>query len=329
MKKVLLILLINLSLYSNETNTNQDLINFEAAQKYIEEIDFREKIRTAADCIDAISTKDLNVTGITNKLTNISNSTLHILSDKLSYFNVKKAQSVTYEVRVTTTKGVHSSGTAIALTSDGTLITTYHNIASYKTLEVIDHKGQRHPAKVGKVSAEHDLAYIHIDAKDIAYARVADASYLGQDIYILSHNNFLLTGIASELKPDAIVLNVEVRKGTSGAGVFNKNNELISILISKDTLHKTSRSIRPHTFKQVTDSYTNQKATHKDINDYDTSFCYNKDASEVWKEYTKSKDLRRQEIHALFKGLCNKVENRDLTSDEAQFIFESARHRLF
>lgn len=35
------------------------------------------------------------------------------------------------------------------------------------------------------------------------------------------------------------------------------------------------------------------------------------------------------EFHALFIDLCKKVEDRDLTTDEAQFIFHQAKIRFF
>ena len=49
----------------------------------------------------------------------------------------------------------------------------------------------------------------------------------------------------------------------------------------------------------------------------------------IWTKFAKSKDPKVQEFHALFVGLCSKVVNRDLTTDEGQYIFEKARTRLF
>lgn len=326
MKVIIVMLFFISSLLSGEPE--KGFMDIEAFKKITNEINIEEVLRDTSDYLDSLSSKDLNITGITSKLNNFADNALYKLKEKVRYFNVHKAQSVTYEVRVTTKKDIHSSGSAVALSSDGKLITAYHNIASYKSIQVVNSKGQSYPVKLGKVSVEHDLVYLYIDAENIPYAKAATKAYLGQDIYILSYDNLLLTGITSQIKENNIILNVEARKGTSGGGVFNSNNELVSILISKDVLDKTSTSVKPTVFHQVTEDYEVAKGVQRDANKYDTNYCYNKDDSKVWREHAKSKDLKIQELHALFKGLCNKVENRDISADEAQFIFESARYRL-
>lgn len=311
MKKVLLLIFLSLSLHSNDF-MDKVHTNIESIENTINEINFRKVIRRTADYFDHLSSQNI----------------IDKINEKFASFYVREAQSVTYEVKVTTRKDIKSSGTAVAIASNGTLITTYHNIARYKKIEVVNDQGKTFPVRVGKVSLDHDLAYLYIDAKNIPYAKVAKDSKLGQDVYILSHDGLLLSGIASQVKRNSVVINVEARKGTSGGGVFNKNNELISILVTKDILDKTSTSVRANMFGKITQEYKEQKSTHKDMKDYDTNYCYNKDDSHVWKEHAKSKDLNMQELHALFIGLCNKVENRDITADQAQFIFESVRHRL-
>jgi S1-C subfamily serine protease len=245
-------------------------------------------------------------------------------------FNVKKAQLVTYEVRVKTKKGISGSGTAIALSSTGKLITAYHNIDSYESIIVIDSESNEYNATIGHISTENDLAYLYIDTKAKPFVTFANEVELGEDIFILSYDDLLLKGIVSKNNPNSIILNVEAQKGTSGGGVFNSKNELVAILLQKDYLDKTSYAVKPNMFKNITQNFIYKKELlNLDSNNYDNSYCYDKNDLKVWAKYAKSKDPKIQEFHAIFLGLCKKVEDRDLTTEEAQFIFEQSRTRLF
>ncbi len=247
-------------------------------------------------------------------------------SDK---FNVKKAQEVTYEVKVTTLDNKVSSGTAIALSSDGKLITAYHNIDAYKIITIVDFRGKEYSATVGKISVKNDLAYLYIDVTQIPYVKLANDLSLGDDVYMLSYDNLLLKGIISQNKINTVIVNVEINKGASGGGVFNNKNELIAILLNKDLLDKTSLAVKPSLFNSIAESFKYKKELLKiGSNNYNNSYCYNKEELKIWEKYAKSDDIAIQELHAIFIGLCKKVEKRDLTTESAQFIFESARSRL-
>lgn len=245
-------------------------------------------------------------------------------------FNVKKAQEVTYEVRVIKRDGTAGSGTAIALSSSGKLVTAYHNIDSYKSIVVIDNKGNKYKAKVGHISIDNDLAYLYINTKNKPFVHFAKSIQLGDDIYILSYENILLKGIISQNNPDDVMINVEAKEGTSGGGVFNTKNELVAILLRKDYLNKTSYAIKTAMFHKITQNFlSKKKLLNFNSKNYDTSYCHNKHDLKIWAKNAKSKNPRVLEFHALFIGLCKKVEDKDLTTDEAQFIFHQAKIRLF
>ncbi|MFT5662164.1 MAG: hypothetical protein ACI9TV_002812 [Sulfurimonas sp.] len=319
MKLLFLITLLSTLLFSaNESFSKEN------------EINITELLRSTADYLDDFSAKDLNITSITNKLNSITDDTLQKLSAKLSYFNVEKVQSVTYEVKVTTKKGIEASVTAVALTSYGTLVTAYHNVEAYKKITVVDYQGKKYSATIGKISAENDLAYLHIKAKNIPFTTLANHTLLGEEIYLLSYESLLLEGIVSQIKPNNIIINIEAKKGTSGGGVFNNSNELVSILIRKDIVDKTSSSVRHNAFHSIVENFQYKDEMKNPYgNDYDNSYCYNEDDLKIWNQYAKSYDFRTQEMHALFIGLCKKMKNKDLTTEQAEFIFESSRVRLF
>lgn len=320
MKKILLFLLISLNLYSSE-NASEKLIDFGAIEKTINEVNVREFLRSTADCLDSLSTKDLST---------LRDNALNKLNEKLNYFNLQEAQAVTYEVRVLTTKNATVKGTAVALTSDGTLITRYHTIGSYKNITVINSKGQKYDATVGKISVANDLAYLHIKVKDIPFATLADSITLGEEIHFLSYQNLLLQGIASKINPESVILNIDTTRGSSGAGVFNNANELVSIVLKKDILDKTTFSIRHNAFDTIIEEFKPQNEIFNVYtNSYDNSYCYDEDELKKWNKDAKSKDLRALELHALFLGLCKKVGDEDLSTEQAEFILESSRHRLF
>ena len=232
-------------------------------------------------------------------------------------FDVKKAQEITYEVKVIKKNNTIRSGTAIEINKDGKLITAYHYIVSYKDIKIVGSNSMEYNVTVGKVSIDNDLAYLYIDVKDIPFVRLADNIDLGEDIYLLSYDNLLLTGIISQIKDNGILLNIEAKKCTSGGGVFNNKNELVAILLSKDILYKTSFAATTKSFQKITQNYHEKAKLNLDTNNYDYSYCNDKDDLKLWNKYSKSNDLKVQEFHALFIGLCEKVKNKDLTTEMA------------
>ena len=333
-QKILIISLLILNLYSDDkidynTSLHQ---SWESIKNTAKNIDTDKLIKDSSDYVDSINTKENRDKALIiyesskKKLSELTSN----ISCSFNKFNVKKAQQVTYEVRVKTKKGITGSGTAIALSSTGKLVTAYHNIDSYKSILVIDSESNEYNATVGHISIKNDLAYLYIDTKNKPFVSIAKDTKLGDDLYLLSYDNLLLKGIVSKNNINDITLNVEAKKGTSGGGVFNDKNELVAILLRKDYLDKTSYAVKPNTFKNITQNFVYKKELlNFDSNNYDNAYCYNEDDLKIWAKYAKSKDPKVQEYHALFLGLCKKVEDRDLTTEEAQFIFESTRTRLF
>ena len=255
--------------------------------------------------------------------------TLTLYADQGS-FDVKKAQAITYKVEVLTNNNEHNDGTAVALSSDGKLITAFHVIDDYKSIKLIANSGQEYNATVGKVSVKSDLAFLHIDAKDIPYAQLKEQKRLGERVYILSFEDLLLSANIAQIKPTGIVLNLDTKPGTSGGGVFDENNNLVAILLREDILHDTSFAVSVEQLSSVTEPYkvgVDQKNIALTKN-YDTSYCHDKEDLAVWNSLAKSPNLKVQELHALFLGLCTKVEKHDLTTDQAQLIFENSKERL-
>lgn len=334
MKNILIILLLVFNLYSNDKLDYNETIyqSWESIKAKAKDIDTDKIIKDGSDYIESLNTqenRDKAVFIYKSSKQKLSQLTSNI-SCTLNKFNVKNAQQVSYEVRVINKDNTKGSGTAIAITSNGTLVTAYHNIDSYKSIVVIDSDSNEYNATVGNISIKDDLAYLYIETTNKPFVTLAKNTQLGDDIYLLSYDNLLLKGIVSKNKQDSVIINVEARKGASGGGVFNSKNELVAILIKKDYLDKTSYAVKPNMFSEITHSFVYKKELlNLDSNNYDNSYCYDKDDLKIWTKNAKSKDPKVQEFHAIFIGLCKKVGDRDLTTEQAQFIFEQTRTRLF
>ncbi|MCK9490733.1 MAG: serine protease [Sulfurimonas sp.] len=255
---------------------------------------------------------------------------LLVCSISIHAFDVKIAQKLTYRLDVQTVDGIKGLGTAVAISSDGKLITAYHNVDSAKSVVVVDYKGNQHNVTIGEISVEHDLAYLYIEAKEISFAKLSTTTpKLADDIHVLSYDNLLLKGIVSKVEENGVIINVEISKGTSGGGIFNSKNELVAVALNKDMLDNTSFGATVNVFKSIIDKYKPLQLQKSSSNNYDHSYCQNEDDLAVWSKHAKSSNLNIQEYHALFLGLCEKVKNRDLTTEQAQIIFMKANKRLF
>ena len=245
-------------------------------------------------------------------------------------FHVKEAEAVTYKVKVLTNNNEHNDGTAVALSRSGKLITAFHVIDDYKSIKLIANSGKEYNATIGKISVKNDLAFLHINAKDISYAHFTEQKKLGERVYVLSSDNLLLSANIAQLKATGIMLNLDTKSGTSGGGVFDKENKLIAILLREDILHDTSFAVSVSQLHSITEPYSVRidKKSIALIKNYDTSYCHDKTELTIWNKLAKSHNLKVQELHALFLGLCIKVGHHDLTTDQAQLIFENSRKRV-
>jgi hypothetical protein len=319
MRYLIIILLFVLSLAAQENNTTStDYCNklMAYSKEYLQHIDSKE------------NKEKLKVlyTQASNKITSVTSD----IACSLNKFNVKAALTVTYTVKVTTKDNKVGYGTAVAISSNGKLVTAYHNIDSYKKITVLLQDHKQYSVKVGKISIKNDLAYLYINVKKIPYVKMVKHTQLGEDVYILGYENLLLKGIISKNNKDSIIINVEAEKGMSGGGVFNTKNELVAILLDKDYLDKTSYAVKTNQFPTIAKKFVYKKRLLSlgKSNNYDNSYCYDKNELSIWAKYAKSSNPNTQELHALFLGLCQKVGNRDLTTEEAQYIFNRARKRL-
>lgn len=181
MKKIFILLLLTLlSLNANDTNETK-IIDLDLIQSLSKNFDSTQLLEIGTLYLQSINNQENKdkVIEIETKLKKIVQGTFTTINSKKNHFNVQKAQSLTYEVRVLTKDGTNGSGTAIALSSDGKLITAYHNIHSYQTITVIDNHGNEYIPSIGKISIKNDLAYLHIPVKNIAYANIAKDIKLG------------------------------------------------------------------------------------------------------------------------------------------------------
>lgn len=356
MKKIILILLLTLSIQADVKSTYEDTLVY--LQNMID-IDNNQTNTLAQRTYNFYN--NLNIPQKTAKAQEIYQNSKHKIRDlavnglidihcskelseedkkecvywskqaRAKIVDVEKLKKVTYQLEIKNDDNIVVLASAVALSRDGKLVTAYHNIDLAKSIIAIDYKGTEYKVSVGKVSAENDLAYLYIDGKNIDFTKVSlQKNILGDKFFILNSENLLLEAMVSKVKNNVLIINTEFEKATSGAGVFNARNELVAIALRKDVIVNTSSAAPVHIFKEIKNEYKKKsKVLSFDNSNYDTSDCENEDNLAVWNKHAKSSDLYIQELHALFLGLCQKINNRDLTTDEAQIIYESSYKRLF
>lgn len=133
--------------------------------------------------------------------------------------DVDKLKQITYKLNIQAVDGQEYLGSAVALSKDGKLVTAYHNVDSVKNIVATDYKGNEHNATLGKISVNNDLAYIYIEVNDIPFAQLSSKEEkLADEVYILNAKHRLNKGMLSKIDKHGVVLNIEITKGTSGAG---------------------------------------------------------------------------------------------------------------
>ena len=253
-----------------------------------------------------------------------------VLQVSLFGFDANSALAITYKVESFTKEGGIDTGTAVAIGPKGRLVTALHVIENYKKIRVLSYNKKEYAAKVVAVSQKRDLALLKIDAENIPYAHTSTKTTLDQPVYLLGYDGLLTKGSIAQIKSDGLLINIDTKQGTSGGGIFDKKNNLLGILLHKDILRNMFFAASVNSFKSIDEPYKEgiRKKELSFTNNYDTSYCHDPHDLAVWKKFSKSKELKIQELHALFIGLCKKVENHDLTTEQADYIFENARKRL-
>jgi hypothetical protein len=233
-----------------------------------------------------------------------------------------------FNVEVTTIVNSYSFGSAVLISNKGNFVTAYHVISDAKTIEVIDKTGKRHSAAIGKVSIEDDLAYLHINNFYNEAVHMDTNISWSEDIYSLSGKGLLLKGIISG-KDEKIILNYKVPQGNSGGGVFNKKGNLIAIISKSSINGGITYATTVNNFKNITSDFEYKKSINLKSNNHDYSYCSTSKTLNTWKNLTESDDIQMHTLHAIFLGLCEKVKRKDLTTEEADYIFLLNRKRLF
>ena len=82
-------------------------------------------------------------------------------------------------------------------------------------------------------------------------------------------------------------------------------------------------------FKDIVEEFTYQETLDMKSNNYDYSYCTTDETLNSWKKIIKSGNIKTHTLHAIFLGLCEKVKRKDMTTEEADYIFFENRKRLF
>ena len=319
MKQLLIILLLLSSVYSRDFK--QEILDIEFIETLVKELDTDELIKIGEEYIDSVSLetdKDKaseKAQEIQDKIQEMAEKTFKTMKSKVRHLNVEEARNITYEVKVLTQEDGVLHGTAVALSRDGKLITRYSTIDRYKEIIIIDSRRNAYTPKVGKISRENDLAYLYINVMNIPYVSTAGRVEKGEKLYSLNYEGILLSGVAVNIKENTVNFNTSAKNARVEGGIFNDGNQLISF-----------HNSRPRAFKSIKEEFKYQALKSKP---YDIAYCNKENDLRIWEANRNSKDLNVQEFHALFVGLCQKVENKDLTRQEARGIFEKSRSRIF
>ncbi|MBC8237223.1 MAG: trypsin-like peptidase domain-containing protein [Helicobacteraceae bacterium] len=356
MKKIILILLLTLSIHADVKSTYEDTLVYledmididnnqtntlaQRTYKFYKNLNIPQKTAKAEEIYKNSKEKirELAVSGLIK--IHCSDELNEVDKEECVYWSkqaqaktadIEKLKQVTYQLKIQTEDNTISVATAVALSRNGKLVTAYHNIDAAKSIVAVDYKGAEYNVKLGEVSVENNLAYLYAEVKNIDFAKISlQKNIPGDKVFILNAKNFLLEAMVSKIKNNVLIINTEFEKDTSGAGVFNARNELVAIALSKDVIINTLSARPVNVFKEIKNTYQKKpEALSFDNSDYDTSDCENEDNLAIWNKHAKSSDLYIQELHALFLGLCQKINHRDLTTDEAQIIYESNYKRLF
>lgn len=140
--------------------------------------------------------------------------------------------------------GRRGAGAGVVWRSNGLIVTNNHVIAHGKPRVTLD-DGREYPARILAQDAEIDLALLHIEAKDLPAAPIADSRGLrvGQMVMAIGHpwgqRACLTTGIVSGLsqvetrgqRGSAPVIRSDVRlaPGNSGGPLINASGGVVGI----------------------------------------------------------------------------------------------------
>jgi len=213
---------------------------------------------------------------------------------------------------------------AVAI-DENTLITSYHGVDDIKQLKLSNEKNTFN-ATIDKVAIANDLASLKIKDSVDSIAFSKEKPKIGDTVDIVGYDSFITTKI-HDITDDSIVFNLAVASGVSGSGVF-LNNKLIGVILRVDILSNSTYASKVSNIDQVVEPHKMIKMPSTKLKNHDTSYCNDPEQLEAWRKITQTTNLEIHKLHAIFIGLCQKVKNRDLTTDEAAVIFDSTKEEI-
>lgn len=243
--------------------------------------------------------------------------------------SIESSKSKVLKVIVETIIGSNSYGSTVIISNQGDFVTAYHVIDNAKNVTLVDSSGKKYKATIGKVSVKDDLAYLHIDNFNIDSVNIDSNISWGEEVYSIGGDGTLLKGVIAKDDVSSIVISYSVPYGNSGGGVFNAKGNLIAI-ISKSSINEgITYATKVNRFKNITQTFEHKETINLKSNNYDYSYCTTQKTIQTWKNLTKADDIKMHTLHAIFLGLCEKVKRKDMTTEEADYIYLENRQRLF
>lgn len=141
-------------------------------------------------------------------------------------------------------------GTGFAISNDGFLATDYHVVSDADSIFVQTSNGKFYKSYIVAYDAENDLAVLKIDDKNfkfgkgkIPYSFANNDAPLAQQIYSIGFpqdealytEGYVSSKLGYEGSEHSYQLNMPANPGQSGAPVFDKNGNIIAMVIGKKT----------------------------------------------------------------------------------------------
>jgi len=133
----------------------------------------------------------------------------------------------------------------------------------------------------------------------------------------------------SKIDGTTLLLNYIAPRGNSGGGVFNQKGELLAIISKVDIEDGITYATSVKAFQSINETFKSIKSPTLKTDNYDYSYCETNETLRVWRNIIKSGDLKAHELHALFLGLCEKVKRKEITTEEADYLYMKNRKRVF
>lgn len=153
---------------------------------------------------------------------------------------------VVESIQISGEKLLITKGTGVTISSNGLIITSWHNIGSEDYIEITRYNGQKLLAKLVAKEPKTDLALLKIEGEGYPYVRIGRKHpRVGDQVFAIGNPGKLLftfsSGVVSSLnrkidvisnadaKEKFIQTDVPINPGCSGGPLLNKKGELIGI----------------------------------------------------------------------------------------------------